>query len=612
MEASFVSKIRTVFRIGLGNVFRFFAYKIGVRIGINPVRRLKSFVPQGDFFKQSVVIRGDVVSSSAWKTNGQLFGILNFPIQQDAPDWFKNPITGKRHASQNLEWWRIPDFDSQFGDIKLIWEMSRFDWVIAMAQRASLGDSEELTRLNLWINDWVSKNPPYVGPNWKCGQESSFRVIHLAIASLILHQHSETSEELLALVKSHLKRIAPTVSYAVAQDNNHGTSEAAALFIGGSWLALNNDSDGERWAKEGRRLIEERASKLISSDGSFSQHSVTYHRLMLDTMCAVEVWRKELGLPTFADVWYDRVQMATLWLFSMVDANTGDAPNIGANDGARIIPLTDSDYRDFRPSVQLASVLFFNSVACANEGPWNQPLRWLAIKIPSKVLDLPESRSFESGGYDLLIKGEAKVVMRFPRFRFRPSHADVHHVDFWLGGENLLRDAGTYSYNTEDTWMRYFSSVEGHNTIQFDDRDQMPRISRFLYGDWLKTLKHDPVHEKNGTQYCVSSYRDTAGAFHQRSVELSDGCLKVMDHIDGFRNKATLRWRLEPGDWVLTGLEATSANKRISISSSLATPRIRLSSGWESRYYSDKALLTVIEVDVDKACTLTTVVTWTI
>jgi hypothetical protein len=565
MKARLASKIRTVFGIGLSNVFRFFVYKMGVQTGINHVRRLKSAIPQGEYFRKSAAGGSELVSSSAWNTDAQLFGCLNFPIHDAAPDWFKNPITGIRHASQHVEWWRIPDFDLKVGDIKLIWESSRFEWVIPMAQRAVLGNHEELKRLNLWINDWVSKNPPYFGPNWKCGQESSLRVIHLAIASIILKQHVETSVELLALVKAHLKRIAPTVSYAIAQDNNHGTSEAAALFIGGSWLTLHNDPNGEQWAIKGRSLLEERVSKLISMDGSFSQHSVTYHRLMLDTMSAVEVWRKEQGLPKFSENWYDRIRKATDWLYSMVDAKTGDAPNVGANDGARIIPLSNTDYRDFRPSVQLASVLFFSKKAFANEGLWNQPLRWLAIKIPSTILDQAESRSFDSGGYDLLIKGEAKVVMRCPRFRFRPSHADVHHVDFWLGGRNLLRDAGTYSYNTEDTWMRYFTSVGSHNTIQFDDRDQMPRISRFLYGDWLKTLNHVSVHHKDGKDCSTSSYRDYKGAFHQRSIELADGCLKVIDQIDGFREKAILRWRLEPGEWELNGFDATSSERRITV-----------------------------------------------
>lgn len=44
----------------------------------------------------------------------------------------------------------------------------------------------------------------------------------------------DSAEGLLDLVEVHLQRIALTVLYANAQDTNRSTSEATALFIGGS------------------------------------------------------------------------------------------------------------------------------------------------------------------------------------------------------------------------------------------------------------------------------------------------------------------------------------------------------------------------------------------
>src|SRR5690606_5962127 len=137
------------------------------------------------------------------------------------------------------------------------------DWVPAMAQRARQGEQKELERLNAWLADWTTTNAPYQGPNWKCGQEASIRVIHLACAALLLGQVRDPLPALLDLVALHLRRIAPTVQYAMAQDNNHGTSEAAALFVGGSWLAEHGDRRGARWAAAGRNLLENRAARLI-------------------------------------------------------------------------------------------------------------------------------------------------------------------------------------------------------------------------------------------------------------------------------------------------------------------------------------------------------------
>ena len=85
--------------------------------------------------------------------------------------------------------------------------------------RIVVGDSRSLTRLNTWLADWCLHNPAYFGPNWKCGQEAAIRVMHLAMAALILDQQSGPSPALLTLIRAHLKRIAPTLQYALAQDN---------------------------------------------------------------------------------------------------------------------------------------------------------------------------------------------------------------------------------------------------------------------------------------------------------------------------------------------------------------------------------------------------------
>jgi hypothetical protein len=62
--------------------------------------------------------------------------------------------------SPERPWWQIPDFDPVVGDIKLIWELSRMDWVLALAQRARQAEPGALDRLNAWLNDWCMLNPP--------------------------------------------------------------------------------------------------------------------------------------------------------------------------------------------------------------------------------------------------------------------------------------------------------------------------------------------------------------------------------------------------------------------------------------------------------------------
>ena len=574
------------------------------------MRRLTGSIPKGVFFDSQLWSPIEVTAPNHWQTEANLFGFHPIKVTTAPPDWHANPITGKSVSQPERDWWLIPDFDPAVGDIKLIWELSRFDWVLGFSQHTRAGDLEALQRLNDWLNDWCEKNPPFKGPNWKCGQEASIRVMHLAVAALILEQTKAPPKALAHIVELHLQRIAPTVSYAMSQDNNHGTSEAAALFIGGSWLAAMGRSKGTKWASTGRNWLENRALRLIADDGSFSQYSLNYHRLMLDTFSMVEVWRRKLALPEFSESFQRRARAASHWLTAMTNAWNGDGPNLGANDGARLLPLTDTDYRDFRPSIQLANVLFAESNAYSDDGMWNQPLYWLDLK-PAKIFTpTVTSEVFDNGGFALLCDHNAKAILRYPRFRFRPSQADALHLDFWLQGRNLLRDAGTYSYNTEARWLSYFSGTQSHNTVQFDGRDQMPRLSRFLFGDWLKTNVFEPLSTSSDEQTVTVGYKDGNDAQHIRRVSLRKGLLRVTDEITGFKEKAVLRWRLEPGTWSISENMLSNGIHTIKVMADIPIKRYELVEGWESRYYQDKQPVPVLEVEVTQPGTLTTEYCW--
>lgn len=602
-----LTKARTALAIGLPNIARIAGYRLGVRLGVNPVRRLRAATPRGPFF-----LRPGQAHAPAPTVPGAVRLFSHWPVTlADPPDWLADPLTGKHVPAPEREWWRIPDFDPETGDIKLVWELSRFDWVIALATEVCAGSEAALRRLEAWLADWCARNPPYRGPNWKCGQEASFRVMHLAMAALVLGQVSDASPGLLELVRLHLRRIAPTLPYALAQDNNHGTSEAAALFIGGSWLQSAGDPTGERWQRAGRRWIEERAARLIGPDGTFSQYSLNYHRVMLDTFCMAEIWRRQLDGPAFSARWYSRAGAAAEWLRHLVDPATGDGPNVGANDGARLLQLSDTDYRDFRPSVQLATVLFAGRRAYAGDGPWDHALHWLGVPLPEQTVAAPRGRLADDGGFAVLRHGRAMALMRYPRFRFRPSQADALHVDLWRNGSNLLRDAGTYGYNTEPCWFEYFGGTAGHNTVQFDGRDQMPRLSRFLFGDWLRTSSLEPLNEDVDASRFAAGYRDQYGAGHRRRIVLGDESLLVEDEITGFADNAVLRWRLAPGEWQLDGRVLRHGRHTLMVQASVPIERYELVQGWESRHYLEKTPVPVLEVEVRQPGLLTSEYRWT-
>jgi hypothetical protein len=602
------TRLRTYRAIGFGNILRVLSYRLRLRARRFPAAPASGpSLPDGPMYAPPQLSPTGLSAPRGWIDEGLLFSHHRFPVGAEPPDWLTDPFTGKAFPDPSRPWFAIADFDPGFGDIKLAWELSRFSWALPMAQRAREGDADELDRLNCWIDDWTARNLPYRGPNWKCAQEAGIRVMHVAMASLLLG-HRDAGPRLAQWIEWHARRIAPTMAYARAQDNNHGTSEAAALFIGGAWLARSGHPEGKRWMTKGRKALEERGLALIASDGSFSQHSLTYHRMMLDTISMAELWRRAMDLPPFTPALVERAGRAADWLKAMIFSPDGDGPNLGANDGAQLLPLSDTPYRDFRPSCALAMTLFRDGAPFDDAGL--NPARWFGLDTARAVNSgEPPHRLFDAGGYAILRQGRAVALLRFPRFAYRPSQNDVLHVDLWVDGDAILRDGGTYSYNDGDEWIDYFGGIAGHNSIQFDGREPMPRLGRFLLGDWLDASGVATGTDADGFPIASATYRDRMGAVHRRSVTLRPDEAIIVDDVSGFAHSATIRWRLRPGDWQGTRGGVTAEGISLRLEGDFGDEP-RLEAGHESLFYREMHDAPVLTATVRSAGTITSRLRW--
>ena len=531
------------------------------------------------------------------------------------PHWSRSVITGVELQRPGEHWSRLPDFGLAGGDVKGYWEPARFDGLLILVLGWLCTRREEFRRaIETWWSSWNADNPANSGLQWKCGQETSLRLLHglLSVELLARWAGVQPAPAFDRWLVQHARRIAPTMLYAVGQDNNHGTSEATALYCVGTYLSRHpgpHRGADRRWRAAGRRWLDDRARRLVMTDGSFSQHSITYHRLMLESYSFAETFRRWYRDAAFAPTTYERCAAATRWLAAFTDTQSGDAPNLGSNDGARPFVLDLSTYRDFRPAIHWSEQLFLGR----SDGADNERLAWLGLSSnvvrPAQQERATGVQVWPEGGYARLAATGAWALLRLPRYRFRPSHADALHLDLWVGGINVLRDGGTYSYDAADRWLRYFSGTASHNTVQFDDRDSMPRISRFLFGEWLSC--EDP-HLDPAAGVIAAGYRDAQGAHHRRTVSFGEGRCTVIDEIAGFNARAVLRWRLAPSSRPVVSHGALCSNEHLRIAVRSTAPIVRTGcvDGWESRHYTEKTALPVFEVEVRSAATLTTEITW--
>lgn len=547
----------------------------------------------GDNFPQLVADAKEIMAGKA-----RFFGGPPTPIELNLPFQLK-------HWTSYAKGQEIPGI----ADIKFIWEQGRFGWAYTLG-RAYCITCDERYAQSFWsyYETFSEANPPNLGPHWASAQEVALRLIALVFAGHVFANSSQTSPErsdsLWKSVSAHADRIPSTLTYARAQNNNHLLTEALGLYIAGS--VLRSHPKAERWRKMGWHWLHQGLQNQIAQDGSYSQHSSNYHRLMLQVALLAGTISSYNEQP-FPKTTYLQLVAATHWLLDLLDPITGRVPNLGPNDGAYILPLTTCSHLDFRPVLQAAALAFSGQhpFAC---GPWDEMAHWLKS---SPEVTRPESLTRKHPLQNTVLQlpqEETWAYLRAVRFNNRPGHADQLHLDIWWRGRNIAQDAGTYLYNADPPWDNSLSGTANHNTITISGHDQMIRAGRFLWLDWAQAQQVSHQRAQDGSWECLSAehygYR-RLGLIHRRAVtayregrwHIKDDLLPVKaspDKQNQTHLNARLHWLLPDWPWEIeetpdVGLVILKLNslkgwhtirlvlvKNVSDSSDTSTPRTSL------------------------------------
>lgn len=507
---------------------------------------------------------------------------------KSVPAWHYNYLSEKLSNKQNIDSSKISDFIEGFGDIKGVWELSRFEWMLSFAIHSSSGNETYLKKINEWTNDWIANNPPYSGLNWKCGQEASIRLINLCLSTLFLNVSKSIFSN---IIKMHLKKIKQNHRYALAQRNNHAVSEAAALYIGNSYLG--NLKDKERYFKEINKLV----LNLFHDDGTFAQYSTNYQRMVLNTINIVEIWRSKFDKELkFSEAALKKIKLGGSWLETFISGTNGEVPNTGHNDGANVFTFHENTFLDHRYVVELSSLLFSNETIYPDILFPENIIDYSRIK-KNKTRQNDYLRHFNDGGFIISKIRNSKVFLRHPEYKFRPAHCDSLNIDVWINGRNVIRDAGTYSYNFSEKKLDYYSGDIGQNVIQIGNSNEMPRISRFLYGNWPKThnLNVKDTHESN----IFSAKVKKNGVMWNREVIHLKDKIKINDILSRTKKNKVFRLRLINESFKTKENKIIFSDFEIEFKSSLRKIiPFNLSKGFESLRYYEENEINIIEINL--------------
>ncbi len=523
---------------------------------------------------------------------GKISLFNSFEHTFSGPDsWIIHPETGYRYDT-SLHWTQIPDISPEAGDIKYVWEKSRFTYLHTLMRYDFHFGSDHSEWVMQELESWMNRNPINRGPNFRCSQEISLRCFNwLGALSFYRNSPSLTEErwqKIAHFLYWQLHHVWENIRFSrIAVRNNHAITECLALYISG--IIFPDLPGTQKWKEKGKAWFEEEIEYQVYPDGSYIQHSMNYHRVMVQLL-TLAIRFAELAGEKFAPVVYERAGKALDFLRFCQDPVSGKMPNYGANDGALFFQFSDYDFRNYTSQIQALEAALYGKIPGMEESEESEWFGYAAVPyLRAKTGPSESMHMFPSGGYAAIKEKETLTFLRCGRHRDRPSQADNLHLDIWYRGDNLLLDGGTYKYNTKESDIQYFFGSRSHNVIMADGENQMLKGPRFVWLYWSQATGFSARQEEN--EWILSgevlAFAQTGRRIvHKRTIRKTRGqpIWKIEDRISGrFEKSLELLWHPSPFALQHFSFEVKDGNGKILLPST--------ETGYVSDYYGRKDAL---------------------
>jgi hypothetical protein len=466
----------------------------------------------------------------------EFFSSLKFNLGTEF-DWITNPETGFKYDI-NKHWTVINDFDPKVGDIKYVWEKSRFSFVYLTIRADIKSNTDSSEYIISEILDWIDKNPINQGPNYKCSQEMSLRIINWTYALQFYRDSNSLSEDrfekIMHVIYWQIKHVYSNINFSrIAVRNNHAITETLLLYFSG--LVYPFFPESNIWKSKGKKWFEQEIKYQIYSDGTYLQFSMNYHRVVVQLLNLSIIVSKQYN-EELNKIIYQRAYRSLNFLYQLQDLLSGMLPNYGANDGALFFPLSNCEYRDYRPSLNTLHMLLTGQKLYAS-GPWEEECFLFANNTVVKNYPAIQKKQgwnrFDVGGFYILNEKNTMTLIRCGNHKDRPSQADNLHMDVWYKSENILLDAGSYKYNTGKKYLNYFFGTESHNTVMINDSSQMIKGGRFIWYYWTNSL--GVITDENSENYIFEGKISAFRFLNKSNIQIR----KLI------KNKHTSNWQIE-------------------------------------------------------------------
>lgn len=461
------------------------------------------------------------------------FSILGIEIETGQEiRWRRDYVSGRETGTAFFR--RIPYLDhSRAGDHKVIWELNRHQHLVLLAQAFRFsGRREFLSEIDRQLASWFEQNPFQCGINWASALEVAFRAMswiwlwHLAGN----HLSERVRSRILGGLHQHGRHLQYNLSRYFSR-NTHLLGEAVALSAIGRLFPHWPQSSA--WSLIGDQTVRAELDYQVLPDGAHFEQSAYYHVYALDFFLLHYLLS---GRPS-------EFRPVLARMAEHLDALLGvprAIPLIGDDDGGRL-------FHPYGVHAEYGRATIATSARVLDRKDWQycpddllpQAAWWLGAAVLDEharhAVFTPRSRTFKGSGLVEMAAGDVQVFFDAGTFgagRGGHSHSDALSLIARRGKQEILIDAGTYTYVGDPEWRDRFRSSSAHNTIRVNGRDQAETAGPFGWrtkpGVELLHWASDEAHD-----YAVAECRYD-GVVLRRSVFLlkPEQLLFVLDHVE--------------------------------------------------------------------------------
>jgi hypothetical protein len=502
------------------------------------------------------------------------------------PDWFADPVTGRRSAADRYAFRINHRSEEQTGNIKQVWEVARLHHLTQLAAAWFLTHDEQYAQLAAaQLRSFWQENPFLSGVHWTSGIEIGVRLVSLAWIRRLLDDWPgaadlfERDDLAVQQIYWHQHYLA-TFRSRGSSANNHVIAEAAGQLVAScafGWFPASR-----RWRRQSARLLERELITNTFPSGIGRELASDYQAFVAELGLLAAIEAGAAGYPLAPGLW-PRLAAMTDSCAAIVDEQQRP-PRQGDGDEGRALVVDAPERASWPALLALGEGLFGRLPWWPETTPDVRSTIAAALAGPvAGVAGRPAARPdhFPDAGMTLL-----RTAATVPGAGQRPggtplpeiwcrcdagphgflsiaahAHADALSVEVRYGGVDVLADPGTYCYHGEPAWRSYFRSTIAHNTVELGGRNQSQEGGPFLWVRHARTQLTEASLDGPVARWAGQHDGYTTpgpGGCHHRSVQL-DRSARSLDISDEISAVQDLRLAFHLGPDIEAELDGSTA-----------------------------------------------------